>query len=292
MAPSHMVNIFSGNPAEAKSDCEVLRTDEIKRHLEFGDLKKISYTHFNMLIFITDGNYSHTIDDKSFSCKTGNVLLVHAGQMQQFQSLENCKGYFLLYTKNFLYHVMRHELCLQHTVGSRNIGDNLHFVLAKSNALLIENLLIMMRQQAQTFNPDELRFATLGGLLRVILLHIEHSRRLSHSGVENDAFPLYTRFVNCLEMHFQERRSVERYARELSVTPKLLNEACKSATQNTVKNLIDAKTIIEAERLLNDTELNIKIISSQLGFEDATNFGKFFRKKTGIAPGTFRTKLY
>ena len=47
--------------------------------------------------------------------------------------------------------------------------------------------------------------------------------------------------------------------------------------------------LLEARRLLVHTLLPVATISDQLGFEEATNFVKFFRRETGLTPGAFRT---
>ncbi len=48
---------------------------------------------------------------------------------------------------------------------------------------------------------------------------------------------------------------------------------------------------LEAKRLLAHSDLPAARIADRLGFDDAANFSKFFRQRTGLAPGAFRTAL-
>lgn len=48
--------------------------------------------------------------------------------------------------------------------------------------------------------------------------------------------------------------------------------------------------INKAKELLQTTELNIKEIAYQTGFESEFYFSKLFRKKSGISPTDYRTK--
>jgi AraC-like DNA-binding protein len=55
--------------------------------------------------------------------------------------------------------------------------------------------------------------------------------------------------------------------------------------------MVNERVILEAKRLLAHTDLNIKEIGFYLGFDEATNFVKFFKKITHTTPMLFR-KLY
>jgi AraC-like DNA-binding protein len=46
--------------------------------------------------------------------------------------------------------------------------------------------------------------------------------------------------------------------------------------------------IREAARLLQDTDLPLKVVAERCGFADANYFGKAFRQHTGVSPGAFR----
>ncbi len=48
---------------------------------------------------------------------------------------------------------------------------------------------------------------------------------------------------------------------------------------------------LEAKRLLVHTEMPISAIAQRLGFDEATNFTKFFRSIEGCTPGDFRRRF-
>lgn len=57
-----------------------------------------------------------------------------------------------------------------------------------------------------------------------------------------------------------------------------------------VKAFLVNRIVLEAKRLLAHTALPVAAIGDRLGFAEATNFVKFFRRETGMPPGAFRTK--
>jgi AraC-like DNA-binding protein len=47
---------------------------------------------------------------------------------------------------------------------------------------------------------------------------------------------------------------------------------------------------VEAKRLLAHTALPTAVIADRIGFDEATNFIKFFRREVGCSPGEVRRK--
>lgn len=56
----------------------------------------------------------------------------------------------------------------------------------------------------------------------------------------------------------------------------------------TAKAIIAARINLEAKRLLVHTSLPVGTIAEQLGFDEPTNFGKFFKREAGCTPAAFR----
>ena len=54
------------------------------------------------------------------------------------------------------------------------------------------------------------------------------------------------------------------------------------------KAFIASRISLEAKRLLVHTDLSVTLIAESLGFEEATNFIKFFKREAGCTPAEFR----
>lgn len=74
------------------------------------------------------------------------------------------------------------------------------------------------------------------------------------------------------------------------ISLKVLNQAVKEYTGIPCGEYIRSKTIIEAKRLLSYTGMNSNEIATNLGFEDAAYFSRFFKRETGFTPIVFRKK--
>ncbi|WP_407083392.1 helix-turn-helix domain-containing protein [Photobacterium leiognathi] len=80
----------------------------------------------------------------------------------------------------------------------------------------------------------------------------------------------------------------------LSSTPfsrrdcKQVDKLAKDNAGISVKELLDERVLIEAKRQLAFSQYSITDITEQLGFNEATNMTKFFKRHTDMSPKDFR----
>lgn len=99
------------------------------------------------------------------------------------------------------------------------------------------------------------------------------------------------RFLDLLEVNFSTERSVKFYAEKLAMHPNYLNALIKKHTGLTAKESIQNRLLIETKYLLHSTNLSIKEISNQVGFNDPNYFTSFFTKFENISPGNYRASF-
>ena len=61
-----------------------------------------------------------------------------------------------------------------------------------------------------------------------------------------------------------------------------------AAAGHTAKQVVDLRIALEAKRLLVHSGATVAQIGHRLGFSEATNFVKFFRRLAGVTPLEFR----
>jgi len=67
-----------------------------------------------------------------------------------------------------------------------------------------------------------------------------------------------------------------------------LNEVSKEITGFIASYWIQNEVLLEAQRLLFYTNMDVKEIAFSLGYEDHTYFSRFFKKNLGCTAGQFR----
>jgi AraC-like DNA-binding protein len=108
----------------------------------------------------------------------------------------------------------------------------------------------------------------------------------------NDTSPqknrLFEEFSDLVDKQFKEKKKVHNYAKQLHVTPKHLSEVVKQESGCTALEYIHRRILREAKNLLTHTNRSAKEIAYDLGYNTPSQFGRFFKRKTGKSPIQFR----
>lgn len=93
-----------------------------------------------------------------------------------------------------------------------------------------------------------------------------------------------------LESHHKDQRAIGFYADKMHLSIKTLSKKVKDKLNVTLGQLIRQELINTAKVLL-QTDISVKEIAYQLGFEEANHFSYFFKKYTTFTPSEYREFL-
>lgn len=124
-------------------------------------------------------------------------------------------------------------------------------------------------------------------LLEVSALYLEHKIEVKEKNSSRSA-KITQQFFTLLKEHHKEGRTASYYAEKMFITPKYLSSILKKVTGRPVSAWIEDAITIRAKILLKSTELTVLQISEELNFPNASYFGRFFKKKTGMTPRNYR----
>jgi AraC-like DNA-binding protein len=101
---------------------------------------------------------------------------------------------------------------------------------------------------------------------------------------------LLRKFIQLIDNHYINKRTVQEYADLLSVTANYLSQSVKQMSGKNALLFIAGRLATEAKSLIQYTDFEIAEIAYQLNFSDPANFGKFFKKQVGLSPSEFRKR--
>ena len=93
--------------------------------------------------------------------------------------------------------------------------------------------------------------------------------------------------LELIQLFHREEHSLSFYADKMNISVKALSKKVKEKMNLTLGQLIRIQLIDSAKSMLEQGEI-VKEVAFSLGFEEASNFSKFFSKQTGVAPSHFR----
>lgn len=254
-------------------------------------LDKPQRVDFYHVIYMTKGTGVHYIDFNPYQYTEGSIIFVSKGQVHAFDVRSDTDGFLILFTDDFLSRNLIHSDILsfyrlynyhlhEPVIQPEETGGDVFKIIV--NEIYWEYLL------SNNFAKEEI----LRLLLKLLLLRAERIKRTLIPKEKNtEWFTTFSVFKNHLEKHFAETRNASDYAKMMNISYKHLNEVCKSITGNTAKAFIDQFIILEIKRRLAVSDNTVKELTFALGFDEPTNFVKFFKKHTSQSPSQFKKKL-
>ncbi|CAN5543233.1 hypothetical protein BH24ACT20_BH24ACT20_11760 [soil metagenome] len=100
--------------------------------------------------------------------------------------------------------------------------------------------------------------------------------------------PLLAEVFGFIEEHYSERISLKDVARAVSLTPGHLTTVVGRKTGRTVLEWISERRMMEARKLLVQTDLTIEEVGRRVGYGDAAYFVRHFRRAHGTTPRGWR----
>lgn len=246
--------------------------------------------HYFALLFIMDGAGKHFIDFKSYDYKKGSLIFISKEQVQAFERNNDRAAYFLLFTENFI-----EQGNLSSSLMQELSLYNYHLYspvinLGAADMNIFQNLVLRIKKEYDA--PDDtLTEEIIQSSLKILLCLAERIRKKNRSKSTPSKYQSeFLDFQKLLNIHLFNSRKVQFYAEQLNMSSKKLNRITQELINKPVKTYINDLLILEMKRLLMNTSLSIKEISYKTGFEEPTNFVKYFKKYTLLTPIGFRKK--
>ncbi|OHD35747.1 MAG: hypothetical protein A2086_12230 [Spirochaetes bacterium GWD1_27_9] len=272
---------------------EIMTLDKLHKRRKNISNKLIKFHRINFfqIIYISKGSGNHFIDFERYDFEAGDLILISDNQIQSFgRNIEN-DGYLILFTENFLIKNMLHR---ESDSLGRLFNNYLYPPLLKKSIINNENLLNIFQEMEFEYNNEELfhKEEILIHLLKIIFLKISRIQKNLIPRIKNvEWIQIFSKFRKELKYGISQTRDADKYAEMLNISYKHLNIICKDITNLSVKKFIDNYIVLEIKKDLATTDIAVKELTYKYGFDEPTNFIKFFKKNTGLTPIQFKDQL-
>jgi AraC-like DNA-binding protein len=247
-------------------------------------------TGFYHIIWFQEGSPTHLVDFNPVKIKPNTLLFLNKDIVQSFDKKGNFDGKVILFTDSFFCKTESDTRFLQNSILFNDFFSVSQIQVQKQSKLFTD-LLQQMSDELENIK-DTSQADILQNLLHNFLLHSERERRKQNfTEIKKGAdFDYVMLFKHLLETGYKNQKQVNYYAKEISITEKRLNLATSKILGKTPKEIISDRIILEAKRILAHTTQSVKEIAFHLGFEEPTNFIKYFKKYSSTTPIEFREK--
>lgn len=236
---------------------------------------------FHFLLAPSSGAGSHMIDFADHPLTPGSVLWVRPGQVQRWGDVTAYDGQVLIWPAGLL------DPLTSHLTGSETPGGTGWWSPGDAAAADALRLVAALAELADDQSvPRELRAPALTHLLATLLLRLT-AQAQSRPDAPHGSEP-WLAFRELLEDEHARHHDVAWYAERLGWSSRTLARATKAATGRSPKELVDERVLLEARRLLAHSDLSVARVGEAIGFDDASNFGAWFKHRAGQTPAAFR----
>lgn len=285
------VQIISNELFQDKNHGALLNIDEAYHYMINDDNGAIPYEiEFAAVFICLRGEAEIMLDMKAYRIKERDmcVLFPHA-IIQKVRQSNDFEGYALGANIEYINRIeipstMAHFL---------NISENPCISLSQEEQRRIIEISNLIKER-QRMTEGHLFLKDITNSLMLALCYdivgIYTQRRPIEQQFYSRQDTIFRQFLFSLTKNSKEHRDVTFYAQEQCLTPRYFSSIIKEKSGDNAIVWIQRSIIVEAKKLLANRQLTIQQVADELNFPNASFFGQFFKKHTGMTPLSFRNE--
>jgi AraC family transcriptional activator of pobA len=251
---------------------------------------------FYQIIWFKSGKGKHFVDFREYDVFDNAIFFIAKNQVHYFDHKTLYKGVMIHFNETFL---MPNDSKVDFLLKC-NLFNNPYqqpsCCVRRGNDNILEEYLRLIKDELRNeeeFGQEEL----LRTYLKAFLIQVQRKKNEFEKDGSNAAFALgekrvqLIRFVNLVDENYNKGFSVAEYASLMHVSNRTLSDLTGQLLNKTPSQMIQERIILEAQRLLLHSNLNINQIGYRLGFDDPSYFVKYFKKHTKSSPSEFRKSV-
>lgn len=246
---------------------------------------------FYEILWFQKGHGQHIVDFTEYEVKPNTIFFLAPGQIHHFDH-NTYKGVSIKMCIDF----MRSEDSQCRSVIKYNIFHNfdstpcfqIDDATATSLALLVKAMEEESQHKQEFGNVDMLQ-----SLMRMFLIQVyRHGTKPGFQSLskEKPSHQLFVKFRSLVEKEYQRNHSVQDYAKLLNTNVRTLNKSVNECVGMSPIAFINGRIMLEAKRLIRYSDMMIKEVAFNLGYDDPSYFVRMFKRNTGYMPTEFREK--
>ncbi len=264
---------------------------EVTRFEEMGELD-IEDPHRHMfyeILWFDEGISSQVIDYQEYVIEPKTLFFISPNQLHHFEEYQPLRGGSIFFTEDFfLLNNPDKERLFEMT-----FLDNFHTIPFlkpdDKNWSEIRQTIEFLATEKRRLDSSQ---SIIQSLLNILLIQIQRCFDSENKSALNKKYViLFKKLKYLIDKHYKEGLTANDYAEKFFITQHHLNLISKEVTGKTTSELIRARSILEAKRLLTFTDYSVSEIATELGFFDLSYFAKVFKAETNTSPMNFKKSM-
>lgn len=229
------------------------------------------------IVFIESGSITYKLDLQEITLTDGHLLFAMPNQVfTPPYKADNLKYFKVLFDENTLALLPQQFPFLVNPLNLQTIiFDNTSRQRVKKGFEILNQILHIDKHQTDTV----IILAYLNSLL--VELNSAYFKNKEPINILNTNLSKFIEFKLVVETHLTEQPSINTIAEKLALTTNSLYRIVKEYSGISPKDFLTNRLMIEAQRKLHYSNLSVKELAYELGFNDPDYFSRLFKKCTG-----------
>lgn len=246
---------------------------------------------FYLILLVTEGSGKHTIDFKEYDVFPGTLFIVSPGQIHHWDLSNDINGYILFFTKEyFLNDFNSDKLSRFPLFNSTSSLPVIHLNEQETKKIRLSYRLIECEYKNRRLNYQEMICTYLHGMF--ILISRVYFKNKEKGPIYNYDLQQLNKYQELVDTYYKRHRPISCYAKRMNISERQLSYLCKKTINKTPLEILTDRIILEAKRLIINSNLSISSIASELNYKDDSYFIRLFKKYTQQTPEQFRAAQY
>ncbi len=243
---------------------------------------------YYFLAYVIKGGSRVWVDMTPYVLKPQTVYFTNPQQVNLKEEVIPMSGYTIAFTQEFL--ALDDSGFLKGLPILRNHHNGHELNLGAEDIVFVEGMLERISAEYAVQSPWQHQM--LLAYMKILLIYLSrlYTDQFDAKAGSPDRL-LLKRFISQIDESFRSLHEVADYAALLHISAGHLGDVVKAQSGKPAIVHVHERLLLEARRSLVHTELAVKEIAYELGFEDASYFNRFFKRMSGQTPVEYRTQV-
>ncbi|MEM1134916.1 MAG: helix-turn-helix transcriptional regulator [Bacteroidota bacterium] len=248
------------------------------------------------IILLTKGKAKYKIGLSEYIIGDNSLYFMAPKHLRYYNRLSDWEGFVIVFMDSF---ITDNDTLKKLVSQFEGFGTASKVVINLTSEETEESKRIFQWLYDIAYTESPLKFEKARALLGLLMIHSTelYSQKYKYIDAKlSKQHRIIKAFDQIIEEHLyditQDRvsqiLSIAEIAGKININATYLGEVVKKHTGKTPKQILSERIILEAKSFLRNTDMSISEIAFMLKFQDASNFSKFFKAKTGISPTFFK----
>ena len=247
---------------------------------------------FIELVYVSEGETTHTVDGVPFRVNSGEILVIDYNQSHSFCVHRDVLYFNLLIKPEYISRTLANAeniydvfsfFVLDKYFDSEN---NRHSVIRFSGTEKLEMDALAEKMNAERKAKEPGYELAMEGYMCLIFSKI--IRVLRKSSAHNFFHAITPGLLAYIDANFTQKLTIAELADKCFYNPAYLGRVFKNTFHVTLHEYVNEKRVAYAKKILVETDEPVEAIGAQIGYADRKQFYKEFKEKVGCTPKQYR----